>query len=223
MRGILYNSLIQNKQKYLASAIITAAFGIFGGILLSKIRTVELAAIIMPIILILAILFIPVICMDGIPKKTEKMIACGFTKYILTSGVSKLKYTLSNIVENIATTAYCYGLCAAFFGILKSVETDFVPVSFFKSLLLLMLFLGSVTELMNTATFFTKSAEKAEISVAALLALGIGIAITHVILRNEDVNIEITDERYIILAAVFVLFYILSGVITFLRLKHNST
>ena len=102
MKGLLLNSIAQNKTFYIVTlcefaAIMALIIGIFGNY--GSNPDILSVAILIPY---LGMLFIPITLSEGISgRKIQKMLECGFLKYTLTSGVSKVKYAVAETVESV--------------------------------------------------------------------------------------------------------------------------
>ena len=224
MKGLLYNSVLQNKTYYIvalcefltAMVLVITIFGNYG-----HNNDVMSVAILIPY---LSILFIPFTIFEGTGKKTERMLKCGFLKHTLTSGVSKISYAVSEAVYALASVAVSSVLCIIVFWTAGALAPEIVPpaADYIRIILLFTLFTASFMSVVNILVLFTKSEEISSLIVGCVLCILAGIAILIQEIKGEHLEIVVDNTFTITTTIVCLAVCALSAVVMKLRLERYS-
>ncbi len=225
MKGLLLNSIAQNKTFYIVTLCEFVAFmaliiGIFGNY--GNNPDVLGVAILIPY---LGMLFIPVTISEGISgRKTQKMLQCGFLKYTLTSGVSKAKYAVAETVESLIYMAIAAVLNIIMFWTAGLLAPEIIPpaADYIRIIILFCLFCGSFNALVNTLTLFVKNHEVAGLVVGCILGLAVAIGIGVLEAKGEHLVIQVDTAFTVIVAIACLALYALSTFVMALRLERYS-
>lgn len=225
MKGLLLNSIAQNKTFYIVTlcefaALMALIIGIFGNF--GSNPDILSVAILIPY---LGMLFIPITLSEGISgRKTQKMLQCGFLKYTLTSGVSKTKYAVTETVESLIYMAVAAVLDIIMFWTAGLLAPEIMPpaVDYIRIILLFCLFCGSFNALVNTLTLFVKNHEVAGLIVGCALGLAVAIGIGVWEAKGEHLVIQLDTTLTAIVAIACLALYALSTFIMKLRLERYS-
>ncbi len=222
MKGLLYNTLIQNKIYYILSALLCLGFSGLGAYLLGSASKTPVMQSLGSAFVMIAPMIIVVTALCSTEKKTEKMIKCNFVKYTLTSGVSHIKFVLTDLVENLLATAYSYGLCAVFYFIIKQVFPEIIYDRIFLETLFFILLGGCVTALINSLVYYVKNAEIAELIVGLAFFTIMGLFFL-IEIDEGGLKIEITNKVFLIGAGISAAIYVLACIVEYLKLKKDCT
>lgn len=222
MRGLLYNTLIQNKTFYITSAVLCLFFSVLGAFLLSADDPTTVLFNFGCALIMIAPMCITVVAICSTERKTEKMLKCNFVKYTLTSGVSHIKYTLTDIAENLLVTAYSYGLCVVFYIVIKQVCPEVIYERIFIETLFFIVLGGSVIALVNALVYYIKNAEISELVIGLFFGAVMG---TFFLVELEDggLKIELTNTNILIGMGIAAFLYLTAFIAQYMKLKNDCT
>lgn len=220
MKGLIYNTVIQNKVFYIVGISLWAAVTLLCAVLISLYPNnaiiTEISTVLVPLFMMLILM--SVFC-DSIIKNNERMMKCGFTKYMLTTGVTPFKIAVKETAENILLSALGFGLSAGcyliLFSMLYHVPSDFF---FIKIMLIAALWVCIYTSLVNTVTYFTRDSHISSLIVLVGLALVFGAFAA--ISKHTVASIDF-DKALIAEAIITAVIYIISCAAITFRLKRS--
>ncbi len=221
MKGLLYNSFIQQKNNYIAAGVVWVIFVILGIVLVKNVDSLFFAYPLLSVSVTLMPLFFGVIITDGGVKNTEKMMKCGYTKYVLTSGVTHSVYIISELVLFLINTAISFCVTAMGYGVYKLFGIEPVGVGEFRIATALLLATLIYLYTSDAVTFFCKSAEIANFTVFFAGVFLFGIFFTDNMLSGENTVIIIDNKALLILSAVTAAVLAADSVIMYLRLRKD--
>ncbi len=221
MKGLLYNSFIQQKNNYIAAGIVWLVFIVLGIVLVKNIDSLFFAYPLLSTSLTLMPLFFGVIITDGGVKNTERMLKCGYTKYVLTSGVTHIKFIISELIIFLINGAISFSVTAMGYGIYKLFGVEPIGADEFRiaTVLLLAILIFSYTS--DVVTVFCKSAEVANFVVFFSGVLLFGIFFTDDMLSGEHTVIIIDNKAVLIFSAVTAAILATNSIIMYLRLRKD--
>ncbi len=225
MKGLLLNSAVQNKTYYIVTLCEFVAFmaliiGIFGNF--SNNPDIMSVAILIPY---LTMIFIPVTLSEGISgRKIQRMLQCGFLKYTLTSGVSKVKYAVAETVESLIYMVIASVLNIIIFWTAGLLAPEIIPPAedYIRTIILFSLFCGSFNAIVNTLTLFVKNHEIAGLIVGCALGLAVAIGIGIQNIKGEHLEIVVDTTFTVIVALICLALYAISTFVMVLRLERYS-
>ena len=223
MKGLFYHSAVQSKTYYIVALCLFVAFLTATIVIFSNFSSSAEAMAVGMLIPTLSLGIIPLILLEASSKRTEKMLQCGFLKYIMTSGVSRTKYVLAEILENLFYVAVSSLLGIIIMQTAAGIAPEYTLLGGdnLKFIPLLCFFYGTFTFILNTLMLFTKSSEISGLIMGCVLGFGVGVFIYN---KMENGNIEIVFDNTLILivAGVCLALYAVSAVIMKLRLERYS-
>lgn len=224
MKGLFINSAVQNKIFYIVTLCAFAAFLLLTTVLFGNFNNdpaVMGVAILVPY---LSVLIIPVILFEGVGKKTERMLKCGFLKYTLTSGVSKIKYAVSETILNLIYAAISVVLCIIIFWVAEALAPGYTPpaADYIRIIILFNLFMGAIISIANTFVLFTKNEEIAALITGCILAFFVAIILGIQEIKGEHLVITVDTTFTVIVSAACLVLYAISTVVMMLRLQRYS-
>lgn len=222
MKGLLYNSFLQNKTVYLVATIAFAVITIASSLVLGlNDNTESLLYMFMMFIPVLGPLTITCILGEANGKKTEKMLKCGFIKYTLTSGVSRMKYAAAELVENLATFIGGYALCAVMYAVLSLVGPDPIPPVYYRNCFMLVMLTAALMYLVTTLVLYIRDEQKASLLVGFVIGF---LCLPLILTENEEgLQLEITDTVFWAGLGIAALIYAVCYFIMVHRLKRECT
>lgn len=221
MKGLLYNSFLQNKTVYLIAAIAFAVITIAGSLVLGLNDDTDLLYMFMMSIPILGPLTITCILSEANGKKTERMLKCGFIKYTLTSGVSRMKYAAAELVENLITFIGGYALCTVMYELLSLVSPDLIPPVYYRNCFMLVMLTAALMYLVTTLVLYIRDEQKASVTVGFVIGF---LCLPLILTENEEgLRLEITDTVFRAGLGIAALIYAVCYLIMVHRLKRECT
>lgn len=159
MKGLLYCGFLLNKKWFLSAGIIAVlgtavCFFLYGSFQYSE--------IIVYLIYTGAQGVVAVLCTEWLGRSLESNIKCRFADYVLTSGISKRTFVLTELVKNIISIAISYAMCMVIQLVMRFRALNFFVPDFLLGFILIVGVLRWITSLV---TIRLRSAEKAGLIV----------------------------------------------------------
>lgn len=219
MRGLFYNAYIQNKTRFLISVLI------FIGICAAEITIAlclendnPITQVLVALLSIFGSILVMGIAFSVQSAKTEKLIKNGFLKFIMTSGVSKKTYILTDFLENIFITIVSGAAAMTLAALLLLISPNVFDNTVYLFAAILVLFDSALTTLENSLTLFTKKSEASDLIIG--LSFAAIFAVYFCVIDVEKITIEVNSRLLLIVLGGWAAIHAVSGAISFFKLKN---
>lgn len=172
MKGILYEGFLLNRMQFFVAGIIAALGTTVCAIMIANPnKTVELMSLANVIFFAVLALSITV-CSEWTGRHLENNLKCRFVDVTLAGGITKNRFVLSLMLENLISMAIGFLMCLAMNGVIavvdKAVGGDipFWDVFYIKLAVVIALFIGAFDFISYPLIIKFKSGEKAGITMA---------------------------------------------------------
>lgn len=176
MKGLLYCNFMLNKKWFLFSGIVAALGAAVGAVLLNVLDMEENAQLIGTTIFFFELVAM-LLCPEWTGRQLESNLKSRFTNYTLSSPVSHNMFVLTELVQNVISTAIGFVMCLAMRGIICIFDNSFWDVSHLKLLGGMAIFVIMFDFALTPLAIKLKSSEKAGAVVGLVAGFGIVLPI----------------------------------------------
>ena len=191
MKGLLYYSLLLNKKWFWGAGIIAA---VSTAVCFFLFKTDEHNTVIeMCFVLLQPVMMF--VCTEWLGRSLEADIKCRFADYILTSGISKRTFVLTELAKNIIALTISFIMCTA-----TQVIMSFRDPALLRPIILLVFVLtvGVLRWITSLVTISLRSAEKAGLIVVIGFVLVVILLLAVPPIEVNHGGIVYTEEHFIV-------------------------
>ena len=192
MKGLLYESFLQNRRWFLTSGIMAALATATFSIMLPNAEEFPEIANTFGMMYIFFALMVMVFCSEWTSRHLEKNIKCRFADITLAAGITKNTFVLAEFLKIVISVTIGFAMCMAMTGIISIFDSGFFSSGKVKLLSALAVF-GILTEwAIIPLVIKFKSSEKAGLILALIVGLGIVLPLVLIFGRDmEDIPVKL--------------------------------
>ena len=215
MKGLLYYSLVEKKTLIIVSLVLFVAFAAGGAaacwLLGNMPEDMYFLAEVFMLLVYMSFLVVPTVLLEASELRQERMIKAQFSKYTLTS-VSKSKYVLFELVENLFGLVASGVLSVLLFFIYRSFNAELMPMSMLRYFVLGFFSFGVLSWIIQFFIQVFKNRDKAGVTTM-LIVCGIMLPVVNIEKEEQVIGDLIANSNEFLFAfigvcvAVYVVVY----------------
>ncbi len=202
MKGLLYYSLVEKKTLIIVSLVLFVAFAAGGAAacwMLGNMPEDKYTQVLM-LLLYMSFLIIPTVFLEASELRQERMIKAQFSKYTLTS-VSKGKYVLFELVENLLGLVASGVLSVLLFFIYRSFNAELMPMSMLRYFVLGFFSFGVLSWIIQFFIQVFKNRDKAGVTTM-LIVCGIMLPVVNIEKEEQVIGDLIANSNEFLFAFI---------------------
>lgn len=202
MKGLLYYSLVEKKTLIIVSLVLFVAFAAGGAAacwLLGNMPEDKYTQVLM-LLVYMSFLIIPTVFLEASELRQERMIKAQFSKYTLTS-VSKSKYVLFELADNLLTIGFSGVLSVLLFFIYRSFNAELMPMSMLRYFVLGFFSFGVLSWIIQFFIQVFKNRDKAGVTTM-LIVCGIMLPVVNIEKEEQVIGDLIANSNEFLFAFI---------------------
>lgn len=202
MKGLLYYSLVEKKTLIIVSLVLFVAFAAGGAaacwLLGNMPEDMYFLAEVFMLLVYMSFLVVPTVFLEASELRQERMIKAQFSKYTLTS-VSKSKYVLFELVENLLGLVASGVLSVLLFFIYRSFNAELMPMSMLRYFVLGFFSFGVLSWIIQFFIQVFKNRDKAGVTTM-LIVCGIMLPVVNIEKEEQVIGDLIANSNEFLFA-----------------------